>query len=211
MVEDGRYRHSSRRLSRRQIRESFRGHARIQRTNRGVPRCQRSIPSKAGRWWMPGQKEGEPPLPAPIYGFHGPAVIDGDRAYLGYSPAIVILDISDISKPKLIGQLTVSPPFGTNIPVHDVMPIPGRNLLFAHAEGTGGGDSPTGGGLPGRAIPDGLGGHSRSGQAETHFPVSHAGSSRGRAVQGFLRKGRPLRPAQHEYPAAQLMWKNRAT
>jgi hypothetical protein len=101
-------------------------------------------PKEAGRWWLPGQKEGEPPLPAPIYGFHGPAVIEGDRAYLGYSPAIVILDISDISKPKLIGQLTVSPLFGTNIPVHDVMPIPGKDLLFAHAEGTGGGDTPTG-------------------------------------------------------------------
>jgi hypothetical protein len=101
-------------------------------------------PKEAGRWWMPGQKEGEPPLPAPIYGFHGPAVIEGDRAYLGYSPAVVILDISDISKPKLIGQLTVSPPFGTNIPVHDVMPIPGKSLLFTHAEGTGGGDTPDG-------------------------------------------------------------------
>jgi hypothetical protein len=101
-------------------------------------------PKEAGRWWMPGQKEGEPPLLAPIYGLHGPAVIEGDRAYMGYSPAIVILDISDISKPKLIGQLTVSPPFGTNIPVHDVMPIPGRDLLFAHAEGTGGGDTPDG-------------------------------------------------------------------
>jgi hypothetical protein len=101
-------------------------------------------PKEAGRWWMPGQKEGEPPLPGPIYGFHGPAVIDGDRAYLGYSPAVVILDISDISKPRLIGQLTVSPPFGTNIPVHDVMPIPGKSLLFAHAEGTGGGDTPDG-------------------------------------------------------------------
>jgi hypothetical protein len=101
-------------------------------------------PKEAGRWWLPGQKEGEPPLPAPIYGFHGPAVIEGDRAYLGYSPAVVILDITDISKPKLIGQLTVNPPFGTNIPVHDVMPIPGRDLLFAHAEGTGGGDTPEG-------------------------------------------------------------------
>jgi hypothetical protein len=101
-------------------------------------------PKEAGRWWLPGQKEGEPPLPGPIYGFHGPAVIEGDRAYLGYSPAVVILDISDISHPKLIGQLTVSPPFGTNIPVHDVMPIPGRDLIFAHAEGTGGGDTPDG-------------------------------------------------------------------
>ena len=94
-------------------------------------------PKEAGRWWMTGQKEGEPPLPAPIYGFHGPAVIDGDTAYLGYSPAVVILDISDVSKPKLIGQLTVSPPFGTNIPVHDVMPIPGRNLLFAISDVSG--------------------------------------------------------------------------
>ncbi len=100
-------------------------------------------PKEAGRWWMPGQKEGEPPVP-PMYGLHGPAVIEGNRAYLGYSPAIVILDISDISKPKLIGQLTVSPPFGTGIPVHDVMPIPGKDSLFAHAEGTGGGDTPEG-------------------------------------------------------------------
>src|SRR5579884_3163745 len=37
-------------------------------------------PKEAGRWWMPGQKEGEPPLPAPT-GFHGPPVIDGNRAY----------------------------------------------------------------------------------------------------------------------------------
>jgi hypothetical protein len=101
-------------------------------------------PKEAGRWWLPGQKEGEPPLPGPIYGFHGPAFIDGTTAYLGYSPDIVILDISEISNPKLIGKLTMSPPFGTNIPVHDVMPIPGRNLLFAHAEGTGGGDAPNG-------------------------------------------------------------------
>lgn len=101
-------------------------------------------PKEAGRWWMPGQKEGEPPLPAPIYGHHGPAFIDGDRAYLGYSPAMVILDIHDIANPKLIGQLTVSPPFGTNIPVHDAMPIPGKPLVFANAEGTGGADTPNG-------------------------------------------------------------------
>jgi hypothetical protein len=101
-------------------------------------------PKEAGRRWMPGQKEGEPPLPTPSYGHHGPAFIDGNRAYLGYSPAVVILDISDIANPKLIGQLTVSPPFGTNIPVHDAMPIPGRSLLFAHAEGTGGADTPDG-------------------------------------------------------------------
>ena len=101
-------------------------------------------PKEAGRWWLPGQKEGEPPLPAPIYGFHGPAFIEGTRAYLGYSPDIVILDIADAANPKLIGKMTISPPFGTNIPVHDAMPIPGTDLVFAHAEGTGGGDQPNG-------------------------------------------------------------------
>lgn len=103
-----------------------------------------SHPKEAGRWWLPGQKEGEPPLPAPIYGFHGPAFIEGNRAYLGWSPDIVILDISDAANPKLIGKMTISPPFGTNIPVHDAMPIPGTDLVFAHAEGTGGGDQPNG-------------------------------------------------------------------
>ena len=55
---------------------------------------------------MPGQKEGEPPL-AQATGFHGPPVIDGNRAYLAYGPDVVILDISDISKPKLIGQFPI--------------------------------------------------------------------------------------------------------
>jgi len=101
-------------------------------------------PREAGRWWMPGQKEGEEPARRDI-SFHGPAIIssDGKTAYLGYGPAVVILDISDISKPKQIGQLTISPPFG-GIPAHDVLPIPGKPLLFVHAEGTGGGDEPDG-------------------------------------------------------------------
>jgi hypothetical protein len=101
-------------------------------------------PKEAGRWWMPGQKDGEPPPPRPI-SFHGPAIIseDGKTAYLGYGRAIVVLDISDIAHPKPIGELTISPPFG-GLPAHDVLPIPGKSLLFAHAEGTGGGDSPNG-------------------------------------------------------------------
>ncbi len=100
-------------------------------------------PKEAGRWWMPGQKEGEEPkIDA---GFHGPAIIsaDGKTAYAGYGRSVVILDISDISKPKLVGQLKISPPFG-GIPAHDVLPVPGKNLLFVHGEATGGGDKPNG-------------------------------------------------------------------
>lgn len=100
-------------------------------------------PKEAGRWWMPGQKEGEPPIPFPFYGLHGPAFIDGDRAYMGYSPWMVILDISDIAHPRMISQMDFHTPFG-GIQVHDAMPIPGRDLVFVHSEGTGGGDSPNG-------------------------------------------------------------------
>jgi hypothetical protein len=101
-------------------------------------------PKEAGRWWMPGQKEGEVP-PRSDASFHGPAMIsdDGKTAYLGYGPAVVILDITDISKPKLIGELTISPPFG-GLPAHDVLPIPGKQMLYVHGEGTGGGDEPDG-------------------------------------------------------------------
>jgi hypothetical protein len=94
-------------------------------------------PKEAGRWWLPGQKEGEPPA-GPVGSFHGPALIEGNKAYLGYGPSMVILDINDISSPKLIGRLDFVPPFKPGITVHDVLPIPGRQLLFAHSEGSGG-------------------------------------------------------------------------
>src|SRR5712691_1895212 len=106
-------------------------------------------PKEAGRWWMHGQKEGEQPATNGV-SFHGPAIIseDGKTAYAGYGPAAVILDISDISKPKLVGQLAVSPPSGGaegfRIPAHDVLPIPGKNLLFVHGETIGDGDEPHG-------------------------------------------------------------------
>ena len=92
---------------------------------------------------MPGQKDGE--QPKSDSSFHGPAMIsdDGKTAYVGYGPAVVILDVGDIAKPKLIGQLNISPPFGA-IPAHDVLPIPGKNLLFVHGEMTGEGDLPDG-------------------------------------------------------------------
>jgi hypothetical protein len=100
-------------------------------------------PKEAGRWWMPGQKIGEEPTNSnPMYYFyHGPPVIDGNIAYLGYGPGIVSLDISDIAHPKLIGQLNVSPPLGGGLPVHDVLKIPGKPLLFAHSEAIAG-DNP---------------------------------------------------------------------
>jgi hypothetical protein len=95
-------------------------------------------PKEAGRWWMTGQKEGEPKL-TPSIAFHGPAMIEGDRAYLGYGSSVVILDIGNIASPKQIGRLDFAPPFrGGDLGAHSVQPIPGKNLLFVNSEGTGG-------------------------------------------------------------------------
>ncbi len=162
-----------------------------------------SHPKEAGRWWMPGQKDGEPPLPRRSIGFHGPATIEGDRAFLGYSPAAVILDIADISKPKLVGQFVASPPFGTNIPVHSVTPIPGKSLMFVNGEGTGGADTADGAGLQGSHVPHRTRRHQGPGQAVSCLDAADTGASQGRALHRFLRQGRPVRAAQHEFTPAQ--------
>jgi hypothetical protein len=110
-------------------------------------------PKEAGRWWMQGQKEGEQtsaPLldeVAPPGGhgadptFHGGITFDGNTAYLGYTPALVILDVSDPTHPRQIGRLDFSPPFN-GIVVHDALKIPGRPLVFVHAEALGGDTEP---------------------------------------------------------------------
>ena len=91
---------------------------------------------------MPGQKDGEEPKSdASFHGRRSSATTA--RLLTWLRPGCVIIDISDISKPKPIGQLTISPPFGA-IPAHDVLPIPGKNLLFVHGEMTGEGDLPNG-------------------------------------------------------------------
>ena len=94
-------------------------------------------PKMAGVWAQPGQKEGEQ-LPAIAPGFHGPASIspDGKMASMGFTPDIVNLDISDVANPKLIGRLTMVPPFiyAGNQSVHTVLPKWDRKLLFASSE-----------------------------------------------------------------------------
>jgi hypothetical protein len=95
-------------------------------------------PKEAGRWWLPGQKIGEQPALGPGVGFHGPPMIEGDRAYLGYAGSVVVLDIADKSAPKLVGRLDFAPPFkGGFTGVHDALPIPGKNALFINSEGSG--------------------------------------------------------------------------
>lgn len=94
-------------------------------------------PVEAGRWWMPGQHVagGETPQKDPIVNLHSPQFVDGNLSYLSYGDAgMVILDISDVSHPKLVSQLKFQPPhlFG----VHTVSPDLKRNLVYVNSEGT---------------------------------------------------------------------------
>jgi hypothetical protein len=91
-------------------------------------------PREVGRWSWPGQGEGE--SPDTESGYHGPANLssDGRMLTLGYTPAVVNLDVSDIAHPKLIGSLVFSPlaKVGTQA-IHTVIPLP-NNYLHVSTE-----------------------------------------------------------------------------
>ena len=102
-----------------------------------------SKPTALGRWHLPGTMESDreaPPrrLPARFdAGFraHNTNVYPQrpDRCYLGYiDGGIMILDISDKARPKLVSHWTNSPPYnGFN---HTVLPLFDRGLLLVTDE-----------------------------------------------------------------------------
>jgi hypothetical protein len=98
-----------------------------------------SHPAEVGRWWLPEQWEaGGGVITKARVGLHGPPYPVGDRAYLSYADeGMVILDISDITVPKLLGHLEVYPPLGSPIACHTVLPLPKRKLAIMSSEGIG--------------------------------------------------------------------------
>lgn len=91
-------------------------------------------PVEVGRWWWPGQKDGEEPTwpDGKRFAAHH-ALIEGDRAYLGYNDAgLVILDIADVTSPQVVSKLTWDPVGDT----HTCLPLPGRDLLVVTDEET---------------------------------------------------------------------------
>jgi hypothetical protein len=100
-------------------------------------------PVEAGRWWLPGTRDGdnEPPPqrldPKFDAGFraHNTNVYPQrpDRAYVGYiDGGAVILDIADKARPKAVGRWRNSPPF--NGFTHTVLPLLDRDLLVVSDE-----------------------------------------------------------------------------
>lgn len=103
-----------------------------------------SKPVEAGRWWYPGQKEGDaaPALPRhPKFdGGYRPHNIQvypqrPDRAYVAYiDGGVVILDISDKAHPKEISRYNYSPPY--NGFTHTALPLFSRGLMIVTDECT---------------------------------------------------------------------------
>src|SRR5215467_10598764 len=97
-------------------------------------------PEEVGRWWIPGQwKAGGEPYPWDNWTpprCHHPMRM-GDRLYVSYwHHGFYILDISDMSKPKLISGGNTSPAFPH--PTHTCLPMPkplkGREIMVVADE-----------------------------------------------------------------------------
>ncbi len=101
-----------------------------------------SKPTEAGRWWLPGTREGDD---APALARH-PKFDSGirvhntnvypdrpDRAYIAYiDGGAHVLDISDKARPKLLGSWNPHPP--NNGFTHTVLPLLERDLLIVSDE-----------------------------------------------------------------------------
>ena len=111
-----------------------------------------SRPSEAGRWWVPGTREGDdtPALPRHPDFDTGHSVHNAnvypqrpDRAYCGWKDSgVIILDVSNKSNPSMISNVNFAPPFPGF--THTVLPMFSRDLLIVTQEAThnGGGDYP---------------------------------------------------------------------
>ncbi len=108
-------------------------------------------PNEVGRWWWPDQfadgyvgRTFDPNAPhVPDFmakgWLHGPPYVRDGIAYCGYcGEGVVILDIHDVTRPKLIGHLPLQPTFSSHYggaKTHTVLPLPGRDLIVATNEG----------------------------------------------------------------------------
>ncbi len=96
-------------------------------------------PEEVGRWWIPGQwtAGGETATwKGADHRIHHPLRM-GNRLYTScWLHGLVILDITDITKPRQISSLATSPPFPW--PTHTALPVPfpvrGRKLMIVADE-----------------------------------------------------------------------------
>ena len=108
-------------------------------------------PVEVGRWWAPHQyvygvpgREIDHSAPhCPDFmdkgWMHGPPFVVGDKAYLGYGgDGLYVLDVSDYTRPRALGQLRFMPAFSSRLAgarTHTALPLAGRDLVVVTNEG----------------------------------------------------------------------------
>ena len=96
-------------------------------------------PVEVSRWALPELKLSDPNALNTAWphghGLHGPPVVVGNLAYLGFDNKMVILDISDIKHPKELSELQFDPPYHLLFAVHTVLPFPTRQIVETNSEG----------------------------------------------------------------------------
>ena len=94
-------------------------------------------PRMAGCWWIPGTRADDVVAWEKLdehdkMQVHG-VIPCGNRAYVSCVDAgMVILDISDVSSPRVISRIRWNPPYGGY--VHTALPLPQRGLVIATCE-----------------------------------------------------------------------------
>lgn len=90
-------------------------------------------PREISRFWLPEQEKGAPKSRARL-SLHGPAHVEGSRAYLPYGDGGgIILDISDISRPKMVSQLLFHG-LCSRQGIHTYLPLARRRLALINDE-----------------------------------------------------------------------------
>ena len=108
-------------------------------------------PVEAGRWWMPHQfadgyigrtfdpNDSHTPEYMHKGWLHGAPFVKNGLAYCGYSgDGLVILNVEDVTRPYIVGQLPLVGPFGSyygGATTHTALPLPDRDLCVVTNEG----------------------------------------------------------------------------
>ena len=90
-------------------------------------------PREVSRFWLPEQEERAAKSGA-RFSLHGPAHVEGKRAYLPYGDGgAIILDISDASRPKMVSRLLFHG-LCSRQGIHTYLPLPRRRLALINDE-----------------------------------------------------------------------------